>query len=249
MEEKNNSEEKTITLKKSTVWQITTFVFLGLLIISLFTGGFGLKGNSIPTGAVVVPTGAAPSQPQVAPSGDVKVSIEKDDPILGDPKAGISIIEFSDFQCPFCERAESGAIADFKSSDYFKNGQVNLVYKQFPLTSIHPFAQKAAEASECARQQGNFWEYHDVLFANQETLDVPSLKKYAADLKLDTKKFDTCLDSGGAVEKVKRDSTLAQNAGGTGTPYFVFINKAGKTQTVIGAYPFASFEAAIKALQ
>ena len=245
MEEQKN-DDKSITLKTSTLWKIGTFVFLGLFIISLMTGGFGIKKSNEITGAVVQPT--APSAP-TAPTPTVKVTIDKDDPVLGDPKAEISIVEFSDFQCPFCERAFTGAIKDLKESSYFKNGEVNLVFKQLPLTSIHPFAQKAAEASVCAYKQGKFWEYHDTLFENQAALDVASLKKYAADLKLDTKKFDTCLDNGEAVDKVTKDTNLGTSAGVRGTPFFAIMNKDGETQTISGAYPFANFETAIKALQ
>ncbi|MEM3122105.1 MAG: DsbA family protein, partial [Candidatus Pacearchaeota archaeon] len=158
MDEKNNSEESTITLKKSTLWKIATFVFAGLFVISLFTGGFGLKNNSGGTGNVIID-----NQNDVlpGPSENVKVSINSDDPVLGNKNADISIVEFSDFQCPFCARVHSDALAKFKQSNYFKSGEVNLVYKQFPLNSIHPQAQKAAEASVCASKQGKFWEYHD----------------------------------------------------------------------------------------
>jgi protein-disulfide isomerase len=235
-------EEATLTLKKSTLWKVGTFLFAGLFLISLINGGF----NFGPTGAVVAPTdpGAVPS-----PSGNVKVSITDADPVLGDKNAEITIVEFSDFQCPFCARAADGAIADFKNSDYFKNGEVNLVYKHFPLNSIHPQAQKAAEASECANQQGKFWEYHDLLFANQQSLDDASLKAYASDLGLDTNAFNSCLDNDAAAAKVRKDLGEATAAGGRGTPYFVIVNSDGETQTVSGAVPFSSFESAINALK
>ena len=156
MEEKETS----ISIKKSTLWKVGTFVFLGLFIIALFTGGFNgiISGGSL-TGAVVkdVPTGDSPT----LPNSQVKVNIGSDDPVLGSKNAKISIVEFSDFQCPFCERAYSGAVAQFKQSDFFKKGEVNLVYKHFPLNSIHPYAQKAAEASLCADEQEKFWDYHE----------------------------------------------------------------------------------------
>ncbi|PIN94682.1 hypothetical protein COU53_02480 [Candidatus Pacearchaeota archaeon CG10_big_fil_rev_8_21_14_0_10_30_48] len=236
----SNSEESSITLKKSTLWKMATFVFAGLFVISLFTGGFNLGGgNNLPT-----PTGNV-----VAPTGDIKVSITNADPLLGDKNAKIKIVEFSDFQCPFCERVETGAIAEFKNSDYFKNGEVALVYKHFPLNSIHPFAQKAAEASVCAQNQGKFWEYHDLLFANQQSLDITSLKNYAKQVGLNQAKFDSCLDGGEAVAKVKKDLAEASTAGGQGTPYFVLINEDGDTQAVSGAVPWANFEVAIQSLQ
>ena len=236
----SNSEEGSISFKKSTLWKIATFVFAGLFVISLFSGGFNFGGgNNLPT-----PTGNV-----VAPTGDIKVSITNADPLLGDKNAKIKIVEFSDFQCPFCERAATGAIAEFKNSDYFKNGEVALVYKHFPLNSIHPSAQKAAEASVCAQNQGKFWEYHDLLFANQQSLDIASLKSYAKQLGLNQAKFDSCLDGGEAVAKVKKDLAEASSAGGQGTPYFVLINEKGETQAVSGAVPFSQFEAAIQSLQ
>jgi len=236
----SNSEEGSISFKKSTLWKIATFVFAGLFVISLFSGGFNFGGGTdLPT-----PTGNV-----VAPTGDIKVSITNADPLLGDKNAKIKIVEFSDFQCPFCERAATGAIAEFKNSDYFKNGEVALVYKHFPLNSIHPSAQKAAEASVCAQNQGKFWEYHDLLFANQQSLDIASLKSYAKQLGLNQAKFDSCLDGGEAVAKVKKDLAEASTAGGQGTPYFVLINEDGDTQAVSGAVPWANFEVAIQSLQ
>jgi len=242
---KKDDEGATITLKKSTIWKIGTFLFAGLFLLSLF-GGFDLFGGGSGTGAAVAPTGggAVPS-----PSGNVKVSITDADPILGNADADISIIEFSDFQCPFCARAFSGSLAEFKQSDYFKNGEVNLVYKHLPLTSIHPFAQKAAEASECANRQEKFWEYHDTLFNNQQSLDVDSLKSYAVQLSLDTNAFNTCLDNDEAAAKVRKDLGEATAAGGRGTPYFVLVNSDGDTQTISGAVPWSNFEVAISALQ
>lgn len=243
------SKEGTITIKKHTLWQVGTFVFAALFVISLFTGGFG--GNSegtITGGAVGVPTPPG-NQPSPEPSA-VRVEIEANDPVLGDKDAPVTIVEFSDFQCPFCERAYSGAVTEFKNSDYFKNGEVNLVYKHFPLNSIHPFAQKAGEAAECANRQGKFWEYHDALFANQQSLDVASLKKYATDLKLNTGTFNKCLDGGEAAGEVNKETTQATSAGGRGTPYFVVINNKDKsTQAVSGAVPFAQFDSAIQAVQ
>ena len=159
------TEHNTVTLKKTTLWQISTGVFAVLFIISLFTGGFGIGSSN--SGGGPVAAGNNPSVPS-GPSGptNVKVTIDKDDPILGDKNAPVSIVEFSDFQCPFCGRAATGSVAEFKTTSYFKDGKVNLIYKDFPLNSIHPFAQKAAEAAQCAYNQNKFWEYHDKLFTN-----------------------------------------------------------------------------------
>ncbi len=110
------------------------------------------------------------------------------------------------------------------------------MYRDLPLTSLHQYAQKAAEASECADDQGKFWEYHDLLFANQGALDVDSLKGYAAQLNLDTATFNDCLDGGKQAEEVNKDAEDARSYGATGTPAF-FING----QLVSGAKPFEDY--------
>src|SRR3989344_928402 len=201
----DEKKEETITIKTSALWKFGTFVFAILFFLSIF-GAFNGNGKVIKE---IIPSDNAPSV-----SGNLKVEIEANDPVLGNPNAEISIVEFSDFQCPFCERVYSGALTDFKDSDYFKNDQVNLIYKQFPLTSIHPQAQKAAEASLCANEQGKFWEYHDLLFANQDALDEPSLKSYAVQLGLNTGNFNTCLDGDKMKSEVSKESTQASVAGG-----------------------------------
>jgi len=246
MTEKN--EEKHIkvnfSIKQSTLWKVATFFFFGLFVISLMTGGFGISGH-------VVENKAAPTNPTPTPTGvdkQIKVSIDSDDNILGDKKAKVSIVEFSDFECPFCGRARFGAIKQFEESDYFKDGKVNLVFKQFPLTSIHRNAQKAAEASECAGDQEKFFEYHDVLFENQKALDINSLKAYASQIGLNTEKFNRCLDTDEKASIVAEDLKQGMASGARGTPYFVVINKEGKSSVVSGAQPWENFEAVIKSL-
>jgi protein-disulfide isomerase len=123
------------------------------------------------------------------------------------------------------------------------DGQVRLVYRHFPLNSIHPQAQKAAEASECAGEQGKFWEYHDLLFANQSALQVADLKSYAGKLSLKQSQFDQCLDSGKYANKVNQQAQDAQTSGITGTPG-TWVNN----QLVKGAYPYETFKQIIDAL-
>ena len=210
------NEKNSLTIKKSTIWKAATVVFVILFLVTLFGWWPGTS-----SGDVVAPT--APNNP-TAPTGQVKVEIEDNDPVLGASDAEISIVEFSDFECSFCARAYSGAMTDFKNSDYFKNGEVNLIYKHFPLNSIHQYAQDAAEASECANRQGKFWEYHDLLFENQGSLDTTSLKQYAIQVELNTEEFNTCLDKNEAKAEVQKETSQAQAAGGRGTPYFVIVN-------------------------
>lgn len=114
------------------------------------------------------------------------------------------------------------------------------MYKDYPL-EFHANARKAAEASRCAAEQGKYWEYHDILFANQSALDVANLKKYATNLKLDANQFTTCLDSGKHVAAIAKDTSEGAQAGVTGTPAF-FING----RFLSGAQPFASFQDALE---
>ncbi|MDP1709505.1 MAG: thioredoxin domain-containing protein, partial [Candidatus Komeilibacteria bacterium] len=120
-------------------------------------------------------------------------------------------------------------------------GQVRLVFRNFPLTSIHPYAQKAAEAAECAGEQGKFWEMHDKLFENQGALTVENLKSYAQSLGLSTSKFNDCLDSSKYAQKINQQATEAQAAGVTGTPA-TFVG----SQLIKGAVPYENFKALIE---
>lgn len=156
-------------------------------------------------------------------------------PSKGPEGAPITIVEFSDFECPFCSRA-IGAV-DEVTKTY--GDKVRVVFRQFPL-DFHKNAQKSAEASLCANDQGKFWEMHDTLFANQKALGVEDLKKHAATLKLDTKKFNACLDSGEKAAIVKADMADGSKVGVTGTPAF-FINGI----MLSGAQPFSEFKSII----
>ena len=178
------------------------------------------------------------------PAPTVAVDFEElldDDAVRGDKDAPVTIIEWSDFECPFCKRANDDAIAQVKSQ-YVNSGKVKIVYRDFPLTSIHPNAQKAAEAAECADDQGKFWEMHDIIFARQPSLSLANLKNWAVELGLDAEEFNDCLDSGKHTNEVNKDAQDAQNVGGRGTPYFVVGNTP-----ISGAQPFANFQAAIEA--
>ena len=232
-----------ITFKKETLWKVATFIFAALWLFTMYGGGSdGGAGNNNPT--AVNPTAVNPPAAQ----GKIPITIDNTDPVLGDKNAKIKIVEFSDFQCPFCARAANGAVAEMKNSDKFKDGEIALVYKHFPLSSIHPNAQKAAEASACAQDQGKFWEMHDIIFANAQQLDVASLKSYAGQIGLNQGDFDSCLDGGNKAGKVAEDLKQASAAGGRGTPYFVIINEDGDTVAVSGAQPWTNFVAAIDSL-
>jgi protein-disulfide isomerase len=245
--EEHKHNDGSITLKKTTLWKAGTFVFGVLFVISLFTGGFGIGGNGdTVTGNAV----RQPSQPSaggdnnpIIPTGVGSVRAEDfvdDDPVLGDDDAPLTIVEFSDFQCPFCARFRTQTFDQLKS-EYIDTGKVKFVFRDFPLNSIHPLAQKASEASECADDQGKFWEYHDKIFLDQRSLSVSSLKQWAVDLDLDAEEFNECLDSGKHASEVNKDLADASKAGGRGTPYFIVGG-----QTLSGAQPFTAFQAAIE---
>jgi predicted DsbA family dithiol-disulfide isomerase len=140
-------------------------------------------------------------------------------PAQGPEAAPVTIVEFSDFQCPFC----GGLFPTLKAIEKNYPDKVRLVYRQFPLTNIHPFAQKAAEASLCANDQKRFWEFHDSMFSDQMHLTVDDLKKRAIDLKLNTGEFNACLDTGAKVSAVKKDIDEGTKAGTNSTPS-MFIN-------------------------
>src|SRR3989344_7843867 len=240
------SEKETITIEKAAIWKYAFFVILALFVVSLFTGGFGINAGT----GNVVNTGTAPTPTAVAEGSAIKITPSKSDPVLGDEDAKITVYEFSDFQCPYCSRAFTGAVTDLKNSNAFKDGDVNFVYRHLPLNSIHPLAQKAAEASVCAQNQGKFREYHDRLFLNQQALEIANLKSYATQLGLNTAQFNTCLDSGASKDKVARDLEAATTAGGTGTPYFIIYNKENKkTASLSGAVPYAQIEAAVESVK
>lgn len=172
------------------------------------------------------------------PAEKIEVSAD-DDPFLGDENAPITIIEFSDFQCPYCGKFDEDTLPELKEK-YIDTGKIKFIYRDYPL-EFHQYAQKAAEASECAHEQDKYWEYHDILFKNQNDLTVDDLKKYAADLKLDTNKFNECLDSSKYKEEVEKDFNDGQSYGVSGTPAF-FVNGI----LISGAQPFSAFEEIIE---
>src|SRR3989344_5421608 len=247
------SDEATLTIRKDALWKYSTFLLLAILVV----GGFVFfTGNNNPTTENIVannpsPTGA-PSQPsQVTASAD-------DDAVLGDKNAPVTIIEFSDYQCPFCRKFWTETFNQIKR-DYIDTGKVKFVYRDFPLGSIHPAAEPAAQAAECARFVGKsdeaYYKMHDKIFQEGNILDggdpitgpvrgtaqlgATELKKWAKDIGYD---IDNCLDSGKFKSEVQKDLADGQAAGGQGTPYFVINGKP-----LSGAQPFSAFKQVIDA--
>lgn len=214
--------------------QVLLLLFIAVQMSSL-NGKFSTV-EAVPTNdaADPTPTAAAPS-----PTLDMAALVD-DDAVKGDPDAPVTIVEWSDYECPFCSRFYSQTLGQIES-EYIDTGKVKLVYRDFPL-SFHPQAQKSAEAAECAGDQGKYYEMHDMLFEKGVSGGVTSFKQYAADLGLDTAEFNECLDSGKHAAEISKDMQDGQAAGIRGTPGFVINGRV-----ISGAQPYANFKAAIDA--
>lgn len=235
-DKKKNPEE----IFRNIVGACSVITVLLLLVVSLQISDLN---NRLGGGAVAAPSPSqpSPSQPSAPNIADVDMAeLIDDDAVKGDPNAPVTIVEWSDFECPFCARFYSQTL-DQIEKNYIDTGKVKLVYRDFPL-SFHPNAQKAAEAAECAGDQGKFWEMHDLLFDNGVSGGVASFKSFASQLGLNQATFDNCLDSGTHANEVKDDMAAGSAAGIRGTPGFI-ING----QLVSGAQPYAAFEQAIEA--
>jgi len=230
-----DSGDFVIRLKKDNIWKYSTFLLVAVLIVGAFVF---IGGDSGPT-----PTANIANNDPTNPPGQVqKVIVDADDDaFLGNADAPVEIIEFSDYQCPFCGRFWSQTLPALKS-EYIDTGKGKLVYRDFPHTSIHPMAMPAAEAAECVRDQGGdtaYFEMHDAIFESQAALSDSLLRKLASDLGYD---INGCLDSGEFTSEVQNDLSDGQAAGGRGTPYFV-INGI----PLSGAQPFSAFKQVIDA--
>ena len=161
-----------------------------------------------------------------------QIDLSPDDPAQGSTSAPVTLVEYSDFQCPFCAQV----MPTLKRVQQTYGDEVRVVWKNFPLTAIHPQAFGAAQAGRCAQEQGKFWELHDRLFANQQTLQPGALKTHAAAVGLDAGIFDECLDSGKHAGAVQAQMDAATALGVISTPT-VFING----RLVSGAQPYEAF--------
>lgn len=227
----------------------------------IFLGSMLLKGGNIDTARAAVPSLAAapqgqaptpsnPGQPDEPVAGPVKAVDPKVDHIRGDKNAKVFVIEYSDFECPFCIRHHptlKKLVEDYK-------GKVAWVYRHYPL-SFHQNAQKEAEASECAAELGGndaFWKYADKIFertkGNGTGFALDQLVPLAKEIGLNEGKFKTCLDSGKYAQKVQDEMNTGSTAGINGTPGNVIWTKDGKTKILSGAVPLDSLKAAIDPL-
>jgi protein-disulfide isomerase len=184
-----------------------------------------------------------PVQGGVATSGPMRTSVA-DAPMLGRADAPVTLVEFSDYQCPFCQRFFATTLSAIKKQ-YVDTGKVRYVFRDFPLDQMHPQARKAAEAAHCAGELGKYWEMHDVLFQNQKALAPPQLAEHARTVGVDGAKFEECLSSGRHGARVERGLREGSTLGIQGTPSFVVgKTKAGDVvegMPIRGAQPLEMF--------
>ncbi len=246
---------------------ITSVLVVLLIIASFFIGSLYTKVQMLEKGGTTVTgaqagsggnnagTQAAAAQPQQPTKGVVSID---DDPILGDKSAPVTIVEFSDYECPFCKRHFDQTHQELVKK-YIETGKVKLVFRDFPLSFHDPMATKEAVAANCAKEQGGdkkYFEFHDEIFkrtiSNGNGLNDEKIQTIAKDLGLNTGKFTTCLSNQSQADEVKKDIADGAAAGVSGTPAFLIgkTTKDGKIEgdLVVGAQPFAAFQAVIDPL-
>ena len=232
---------ETIKIKKDNLWKYATFVLVALVIVLVAVmANKGISGN-------VVATNPTPSQGQQLPA-KVSASVD-DDPFMGGENAKVVVIEFSDYECPFCKRHNEQTLPSIKS-EYLDSEKVKYVFRDFTPTlsnpSYHPNAVKAAIAAECVREVGGnsaYWEMHEAIFANQGSNSAENLKSLAQGLGYD---IGSCLDSDKFKSEVEKDFADGQRYGIQGTPGFL-IGSNGNYRTLSGACPYSAFKQAIDA--
>jgi protein-disulfide isomerase len=223
------------------------FIILGSCVLKgSCSGGFALTDSGSAGAVAAAPSaaGAAAAAPTAAavPSAGIPAVTEADY-IRGDENAPITIIEYSDYECPYCERFHPTMLQVMEEYD----GQVRWVLRNFPL-SFHANAESAGVAAECAGQQGKFWEMGGALFENRATLGDDLYTKLAADLGLNATEFATCQSGDDALNKVRAEAAGGAAAGVTGTPGSFIIDQDGNATPIKGALPYASVAAAIDAM-
>lgn len=242
-----------ITVKKSTYNKLIIGITSALIVVAFFTG-YTLGSQTVePLVIQQSPQPNTTQQPTQAPSTEetrIFVSLS-DDPVKGNPNAPVTIVEFSDFQCPFCARFFAQTLPQIQQN-YIDSGKVKLVFRDFPIESIHANARAASIAAECADDQNMFWQYHDKLFEGQtqwarlSASDAANtFKQYATELGLNSENFDSCLTSAKYSDEINEDFQNGANYGVTGTPAFFIGNDKNGYVILIGAKPYSAFQQVI----
>ncbi|HLD15978.1 MAG TPA: DsbA family protein [Candidatus Nanoarchaeia archaeon] len=233
-------ESRKIVIEELTLWKTATLILGILFIVSIFTNGFS---GSTAKQVVVQQDQQVPTQQQL-PSQPVDIDITGE-PALGDKNAPVTIVEFIDYQCPFCGRAFQQTYPIIKK-DYIDTGKVYYVIRDYPLP-FHTEADEASASANCANQQGKYWEMHDMLFSNQAQWSgsqnvLTIFNGYAKTLGLNENTFASCTTDKSVLDEISQDTADGSKYGVSGTPTF-FIN--GKA--LVGAQPLSAFQAAIEA--
>ena len=228
------TSEDTITFKRSHFYSVLVVLAFAVGILT----GYVVWGRSPNPGEAVLINQPVTQAPATQPPQFTRYDVPSDGfPSLGPADAPIVIVEFSDFQCPFCKRFYDETYRQLMNA---YPGQIRFVYRHLPLTSIHPEAFPAAEASMCANEQNAFQQYHDKLFENQDKLGRELYMQIAAVLSLDIVSFEDCLNTGRSKDLIQQDSDFALNLGVQSTPTF-FINGLA----IVGAQPISAFQQVI----
>ena len=255
-EETLKENEKII--KKSTFDRLIIIIIITIGIAGFFAGSYTSNLNSDQISQEELKEVIAKLELKILqnqlPSNQPKIPLKistDNDPIIGNPNAPITIIEFSDFQCPFCAKFHIQTLPKI-IDEYIKEGTVKLVFRDFPIQSIHSNALPASLAAECANEQGKFKEMHDKLFDKQNEWNNKNIdnviilfNQYALEIGLEEEKFDSCLRNGKYVEEIQKDLNDGRTYGISGTPgFFIGNDKIGFVE-LKGAQPFESFKKVI----
>jgi len=256
---KKNETNKGVKYNNKSAYNILIISVIAVSLIAAFFAGtyVNLKSDQVTKSELndaiaklelkISENQQAPQQPNVKLT-DISAD---DDPVRGDLNAPITIVEFSDFQCPFCARFQTQTLP-LILEQYVDTGKVKFVFRDFPIQNSHPNAVLAAVAAECANEQDKYWQFHDELFGNQEVWNKMTIinatqvfKEFATNLDLNQEQYNSCLDSGKYIGEINNDLSDGREYGITGTPGFFIGNEKIGFVKVNGAQPFEVFKSVI----
>lgn len=250
-------EDHTITIKKQSYNNLIKGIVISMIIVAFFGGYFvatimyNFNNESTQTKLVTQIIEELKNNKSDIPNLVFTFSDDtQDDPVLGSQDSHITIIEFSDFECPFCSKFHQQTLPLLRQN-YIDTGDVKLVYRDFPL-SFHANAMIAHIASGCADEQNSFWDYHDILFDRQSQWQSNSLAgddniksqliEYASELKLDITSFESCMESPYILQEINQDISDAKSKKVSGTPTFFIGTEQNGFTKLVGAQPYDSFK-------
>lgn len=235
--ENETTAQTTSTSRHSLIMPAVVLLGFAMIAAALFFGGGSPKAINF----------AADSTPEASPTDSIE-PINKDDHIRGNPNAPIMLVEYSDYDCPFCKQFHN--TMNQIMEEYGVDGKVAWVYRQFPLEQLHPNAPKIAEAAECVADLGGneaFWSFSDLVFderSTNEPTNITRLSEFAVTAGVDETEFESCLESGEFASNVNADLMDGSGAGVQGTPH-TFVLVAGQQTEISGAQPYTTVKTLI----